>query len=978
MELTKTAALAAKVASIDAEKSANFLTSAINGFGLAIDQSMAMSDKFAALAASSASSYEELAIALSKVAPVAKTAGVGVDVMMAFLAKGVETTREAPENIGTAFKTIFARMTQLRDFGKTLEEGVGVNTVEDALATAGVALRDSQGNFRNMDQVLVELGHKFEGLSRNQQSYIATALAGTRQQSRLLAVMQNFDRTMELVDVSTESAGATLAQHAEYSKGMEAANARLRTSFQEVITSLINSELVIGVVNLLARTITNLSKITSGLITTMAILITALLAYNAVVRKKILLEAISKKGTLALNLVQQVYAVLIKKSTIATMSFGKALGIATGGVTIILGVLAMLAVGLFDTDRASEKTAESIRDLQVSLYNISKETKDFNSLVNRFDELDKKVFKTTEDMKEMETILDKIRDHGGSEFDFVLAGKLDRTVIQDYLEQQEAAKKAAEGDMRVAGADALYNTFKFDKITTKTDAELKEEFAKLTKEEKKAVEALIMSTYEGYEDMSNDQKQKLSKIVQDDLFNLSREFYRKHGTGKLQDRNIVGNFFQSGVNEDTEEMARNMSFGDSNKIGAKLNKFFDEFDKVVDNRLTEEELKSGEASRIFSSYFQLSPPDQARARLIYQDQLGSLLELGEDTVNRFLSRGYSFSTLQSIISSLEDGLQGVVNSSNMEIGGNITNFYAAALSNIDAKDLDKMKGVIDETIAYITTNATNAEVALKKFIGAITDPQAFQNAMNIFKSTASTVTSLIDASEAYKKGQIDDKLLSLITEYPDLAADIRDGTLDMSKSIEIMVAKNIEDINRKITDLQYQLSVETSDEIAKIIQAQIDTLKDMTEKESFLYGGIAEQFKVRETEKVSERFKEQIDFIKKYNDEQQKEIDLMEKKISLNKSMLSLDRQISAISRDTSYGAQARARDLREEKRSAAVEREKLVMDLVTEQAISELERQRDQHIAGIAANVQAILDGMKNGNTGSDPFGTSTGLNTK
>jgi TP901 family phage tail tape measure protein len=229
-ELTRVAAMAAKVASIDATESANYLTSAINGFGLAIDQSMAMSDKFAALAASSASSYEELAIALSKVAPVAKTAGVGVDTMMGFLAKGVETTREAPENIGTAFKTIFARMTQLRDFGKTLEEGVGVNTVEDALATAGIALRDSQGTFRDMGVVLTELGYKFEGLTRNQQTYIATALAGTRQQSRLLAVMQNFDRTMELVDVSLDSSGATMAQHAEYAGGMEAASARLSTA----------------------------------------------------------------------------------------------------------------------------------------------------------------------------------------------------------------------------------------------------------------------------------------------------------------------------------------------------------------------------------------------------------------------------------------------------------------------------------------------------------------------------------------------------------------------------------------------------------------------------------------------------------------------------------------------------------------------------------------------------------------------------
>jgi hypothetical protein len=292
----------------------------------------------------------------------------------------------------------------------------------------------------------------------------------------------------------------------------------------------------------LARTISNLSKIIAIFTLTMGALITAVLVYNAVVKKTTLVEIGTKKAKLALNLAQRVYVVLIRKGTIATMSFGKALGIATGGITIILGVLAMLAVGLFDTNKKSEQTAESIRDLQVSLYNISKETKDFNSLVNRFDELDKKVFKTTEDMREMETILDKIRDHGGSEFDFVLAGKLDRTVIQQYLDQQEDARKAAEGDLRVAGATSILDIFQGTEKQSgatgyKSKAKAKADFNKLSKEEKDGMRELIMSTYKGYEDMSKEEKQKLSKIVDADLYELSRIFYDRETPNEKLDRN---------------------------------------------------------------------------------------------------------------------------------------------------------------------------------------------------------------------------------------------------------------------------------------------------------------------------------------------------------------------------------------------------------------------------------------------------------
>jgi hypothetical protein len=264
--------------------------------------------------------------------------------MMAFLAKGIETTREAPENIGTAFKTIFARMTQLRDFGKTLEEGVSVNTVEEALATAGIALRDNQGVFRDMGEVLTELGYKFDSLSRNQQSYIATALAGTRQQSRLLAVMQNFDRTMELVDVSTESAGATLAQHAKYAGGMEAANARLQTSFQQIIVSLVNSETVIGIINIMSGALEGLSHIAGVLAFTMIGLATVFGVFKIVQAAVTIQTILAGKATGALSFIKRVYIAVTTKATVGTMAFGTALAVATGGLILIVGAIAGLIV----------------------------------------------------------------------------------------------------------------------------------------------------------------------------------------------------------------------------------------------------------------------------------------------------------------------------------------------------------------------------------------------------------------------------------------------------------------------------------------------------------------------------------------------------------------------------------------------------------------------------------------------------------
>ncbi len=71
-------------------------------------------------------------------------------------------------------------MRELTDYGKTLEDGLDVNRVEKALTNVGIALRDSNGQFRDMESVLTEVGMKWDQLNTNQQANIAVALAGTR------------------------------------------------------------------------------------------------------------------------------------------------------------------------------------------------------------------------------------------------------------------------------------------------------------------------------------------------------------------------------------------------------------------------------------------------------------------------------------------------------------------------------------------------------------------------------------------------------------------------------------------------------------------------------------------------------------------------------------------------------------------------------------------------------------------------------
>ena len=259
--LTEAAVKAAKVARVSVGDSVNYLTTALNGFRLSAEDAMLVSDKFAAVAAASATDYDELAIALSKVASQANLAGMSIDYTTALLTKGLETTREAPETMGTALKTIIARMRELGDYGETLEGDTDINNVETQLKYVGIALRGANGELRSTEDVLDELGRKWETLNTNQQAAVAKALAGTRQQSRLIAMMDDYERVIELQEISERSAGTTMAQAETLLQGMEAALNKISVSWEKISTTLVNSEAIIGLVDFGAEVLGGIGSI---------------------------------------------------------------------------------------------------------------------------------------------------------------------------------------------------------------------------------------------------------------------------------------------------------------------------------------------------------------------------------------------------------------------------------------------------------------------------------------------------------------------------------------------------------------------------------------------------------------------------------------------------------------------------------------------------------------------------------------------
>jgi TP901 family phage tail tape measure protein len=205
----------ARVANLETAEATDRMTAALRGFNMELNEVNAqkVADVYSELAAITASDVDEISSAMTKTASIAASAGMEFETTAAFLSQIIETTRESAETAGTAMKTVIARFQELKkdpaEIGEVDGEIVDANKIETALRSVGVALRDSSGQFRDLDDVFLELSAKWNSLDTNTQRYIATIAAGSRQQSRFIAMMSDYNRTVDLVNSANNSAGAS-------------------------------------------------------------------------------------------------------------------------------------------------------------------------------------------------------------------------------------------------------------------------------------------------------------------------------------------------------------------------------------------------------------------------------------------------------------------------------------------------------------------------------------------------------------------------------------------------------------------------------------------------------------------------------------------------------------------------------------------------------------------------------------------------
>jgi TP901 family phage tail tape measure protein len=156
----------ANAAGVSAQTVSDQMTAVWNNFDDGSKSLEYYADVMTALGAATASSTDEISAGLNKFAAVAETVGLSYEYATAALATVTATTRESADVVGTAFKTLFARIQGL-NLGETLDDGTTLNKYSSALAKVGISIFEANGEMKSMNNILDEMGAKWDTMSKD-------------------------------------------------------------------------------------------------------------------------------------------------------------------------------------------------------------------------------------------------------------------------------------------------------------------------------------------------------------------------------------------------------------------------------------------------------------------------------------------------------------------------------------------------------------------------------------------------------------------------------------------------------------------------------------------------------------------------------------------------------------------------------------------------------------------------------------------
>jgi len=199
LTLVEQSLLAVNAADLTTQQSSELLIGTLAGFQAPAEEAARLLDVLNGVSNNAGASVEQLGEGFKILSPVAKTLGLSFEETAALLTPVVEVTRSGSESANALRTAISNLIKPTKERKELLEDELGIQL-------------EVNGERRNTKDVLYDLIDATKGLDDNEKQRIATVIAGSEQMSRFLAVLNNSERSEEILQIAMNSAGSAVEE----------------------------------------------------------------------------------------------------------------------------------------------------------------------------------------------------------------------------------------------------------------------------------------------------------------------------------------------------------------------------------------------------------------------------------------------------------------------------------------------------------------------------------------------------------------------------------------------------------------------------------------------------------------------------------------------------------------------------------------------------------------------------------------------
>lgn len=250
-----------------------------------------------------------------------------------------------------------------------------------------IAIYDQEGQIRSLYDILTDVNKQWGSLTKNEQAYYLNIQAGANQTASLAAILSNFDTALQSTETALNSTGSAVRENEAYMQGLEATVNKFKSAWEALSNSVVNSDLVKGIINL-GTGVLKILNTDLGVMFTQLGLLTGVLTGGV----SLLSKFVTNIGTGILTLKNLSTAII--EATEAGASFKLVMAGISGLAPVIAAALGAVIVTIIGLSSAISRQKEYYKE-------VNQYAKELNDTLKESD----KTYKETQDSIEGTAIL---------------------------------------------------------------------------------------------------------------------------------------------------------------------------------------------------------------------------------------------------------------------------------------------------------------------------------------------------------------------------------------------------------------------------------------------------------------------------------------------------------------------------------------------------------------------------------------------